>query len=220
MIPPLADRLHELGIVPVIVLERASDAIPVVEALRAGGLPVAEITFRSDAAEEALRRIAGEAPDILLGAGTVVRPEQADAAVAAGARFVVTPGFNPRVVDHCLGRSIPVVPGIATPGELEAALERGIGLVKLFPAGPLGGVGWLRAVAGPYPTARFMPSGGVRAEHLADYLAQPNVAACGGTWLVTTAAVAVGDVDGIERLAREAVAIRRAVRPAAVRPGA
>jgi len=202
----LLAELHGLGVVPVVALSRADDAVPVVAALRAGGLACVEITFRSDAALDAIARVHDELPDVLLAAGTVVRPDQADAAVAAGARFVVTPGFNSRVVDHCLARAIPVVPGVATPGEVEAALERGIELVKFFPAEALGGIRFLSAVAGPYPTVRFVPSGGLRPEHLTDYLALPNVAACGGTWLTPEGTIAAGDWDRIEEHAREAVA--------------
>jgi len=205
VVQTLLSLLHGLGVVPVVALTRADDAVPVVAALRAGGLPSIEITFRTAAAVEAIERVRDALPDVLLGAGTVLRPDQADAAVAAGARFVVTPGFNPRVVDHCLARSIPVVPGVATPGEVEAALERGIELVKFFPAEALGGTRFLAAVAGPYPTVRFVPSGGLRSEHLAEYLALPNVAACGGTWLAPADTVAAGDWLRVEEHAREAV---------------
>ena len=149
-----------------------------------------------------------------MGAGTVLTVDQADAAIAAGAMFIVTPGFNPAVVDHCLSQGMPITPGIVTPSEIEQALARDLRLVKFFPAGAMGGVPYLRAVTGPYPMMRFVPTGGVTIENLADYLAVPTVAACGGTWLCRPDALARGDFAGIEHLAREAVAVVHGVREA------
>lgn len=183
MADPL-DRLRSLGIVPVIVIDDADDAVPLADALVQGGLPCAEVTFRTAAAEDALRRISQAHPDMLVGAGTVLRPEQADRAVAAGAKFVVSPGFNPRVVDHCLAVGVPVFPGVCTPTEVEMALEKGLRVVKFFPAEPMGGVKFLKAISAPYGGLEFIPTGGIAAGHLADYLGFSKVVACGGSWMV------------------------------------
>ena len=213
---PLETRLRRVGVVPVIALARADDAAPMAEALLAAGLPCAEITFRTDAAAEAIEGLRSRFPEMLVGAGTVLTVDQADAAIAAGAMFIVTPGFNPAVVDHCLSQGMPITPGIVTPSEIEQALARDLRLVKFFPAGAMGGVPYLRAVTGPYPMMRFVPTGGVTIENLADYLAVPTVAACGGTWLCRPDALARGDFAGIEHLAREAVAVVHRVREAQV----
>ena len=211
---PLEARLRRVGVVPVVALDRADDAPPMAEALLAAGLLCAEITFRTDAAAEAIEGLRSRFPEMLVGAGTVLTVDQADAAIAAGAMFIVTPGFNPAVVDHCLSQGMPITPGIVTPSEIEQALARDLRLVKFFPAGAMGGVPYLRAVTGPYPMMRFVPTGGVTIENLADYLAVPTVAACGGTWLCRPDALARGDFAGIEHLAREAVAVVHGVREA------
>lgn len=208
-------QLRALSVVPVVALARADDALPVARALAAGGLPMIEVTFRSDAALAAIERIATGAPDVFLAAGTVISPGQADAAIGAGARLIVTPGFNPAVVDHCLERGTPILPGIATPSELEQALARELTVVKVFPIAALGGVVYLRALGGPYPMMRFAPTGGVGAGQLADYLELPSVAAVGGSWLARPDLVAAGALATIERLAAEAVATARRVRPSA-----
>jgi len=211
---PLEARLRRVGVVPVVALARAEDAGPMAEALLAGGLPCAEITVRTDAAAEAIETLRARHAEMLVGAGTVLSVDQADAAIAAAAMFVVTPGFNPAVVDHCLAQGMPIVPGVVTPSEIEQALSRDLRLVKLFPAGTMGGVAYLRAVAGPYPMMRFLPTGGVTPANLADYLALPTVTACGGTWLCKPEALARRDVAGIAALAREAVDVVRRVREA------
>ena len=179
----MIDRLQALQLIPVVALERAADAEPLADALCAGGLPCAEITLRTEAALDSLRALAGR-EELLLGAGTVHSAEQAAAAVDAGAQFVVTPGFNPRTVMWCQENQVPVFPGIATPTDLELALEHGVETVKFFPAETLGGVNTLKAFSGPYGQMRFIPTGGIHAGNLADYLALPSVLACGGSWMV------------------------------------
>jgi len=218
--PDLEIALRAIGVVPVAALARPSDAVPMAEALIAGGLPCAEITFRTDAAAAAISAVRGRLPDLLVGAGTVLTTAQADAAIEAGALFIVTPGFNPAVVDHCLARGVPIAPGVATPSEIEQAFSRGLRLVKLFPAGPLGGVAYLKAVAGPYPMMRFLPTGGITVDNLPEYLALDTVTACGGTWLCTPDLLAKGDFGAIEQLARDAVAVARRVREAHATPRA
>ena len=195
----MIDRLQALQLIPVVALERAADAEPLADALCAGGLPCAEITLRTEAALDSLRALAGR-EEFLLGAGTVHSAEQAAAAVDAGAQFVVTPGFNPRTVMWCRENQIPVFPGIATPTDLELALEHGVQTVKFFPAETLGGVNTLKAFSGPYGQMRFIPTGGIHAGNLADYLALPSVLACGGSWMVKA-----GDWAATTRLTTEAV---------------
>jgi len=203
----LETALRAIGIVPVAALARPGDAVPMAESLLAGGLGCLEITFRTDAAAAAIEAVRSRLPEMLVGAGTVLTTAQADAAIDAGARFVVTPGFNPVVVDHCLARGMPIAPGVATPSEIEQAFARGIRLVKFFPAGPMGGIPYLKAVAGPYPMMRFVPTGGVTIENLPDYLALQTVSACGGTWLCRADLLDRGDFAAIEQLAREAASV-------------
>jgi 2-dehydro-3-deoxyphosphogluconate aldolase / (4S)-4-hydroxy-2-oxoglutarate aldolase len=177
-----------------------------------GGLPVAEVTFRTAAAGRAIEVIRASAPDMLVGAGTVASPAQVDEAISAGAAFVVTPGFNRRVVEACLEKRIPVIPGVNAPGFIEMALEYGLETLKFFPAGPSGGVAFLKSLAGPYPHVRFMPTGGVTLANLPDYLALPNVIACGGSWMVEGALIDGGRFDEIASLAAAAVAVAAQVR--------
>ena len=195
----MIERLESLKLIPVVALERAEDAEPLADALCTGGLPCAEITLRTDAALDAIRALA-DREDFLLGAGTVHSAEQAEAAVEAGAKFVVTPGFNPRTVTWCLENKVPVFPGIATPTDLELALEHGVTTVKFFPAETLGGVKTLKAFSGPYGEVRFIPTGGIHAGNLADYLAEPSVLACGGSWMVQA-----GDWEATTKLTAQAV---------------
>ena len=195
----MIDRLQALRLIPVVALERAADAEPLADALCAGGLPCAEVTLRTEAALDSLRALAGR-EELLLGAGTVHSAEQAAAAVDAGAQFVVTPGFNPRTVMWCQENQVPVFPGIATPTDLELALEYGVETVKFFPAETLGGVNTLKAFSGPYGQMQFIPPGGNHAGNLADYLALPSVLACGGSWMVKA-----GDWAATTRLTTEAV---------------
>jgi 2-dehydro-3-deoxyphosphogluconate aldolase/(4S)-4-hydroxy-2-oxoglutarate aldolase len=206
------DTLGRLGVVPVVKIERAEDAVELGRALLAGGLPCAEITFRTAAAEEAIRRIASSLTDIILGAGTVLSVDQADRAVSAGARFIVSPGFNHKVVDWCLRNEIPVTPGVATPTEIDMALDKGLDILKFFPAEALGGIKTLKAIAAPYVGIKFIPTGGVNQDNLGDYLAHPSVHCCGGSWLVKASLISAGKFDEITQLTREAVSVVRQVR--------
>ena len=179
----MIDLLQSLKLIPSVSLDEPDDAEPLVDALCAGGLPVAEITLRTDKAVDVIRRL-HHRDEFLLGAGTVHSAEQAQEAVEAGAHFIVTPGFNPRTVVWCLENDVPIFPGVATPTDLEMALEHNIEVVKFFPAETLGGVNALKAFSGPYHNIRFIPTGGVNTSNLADYLALSNVFACGGSWMV------------------------------------
>ena len=202
------ERMEEIRIIPVIKIDTPEHAVPLARALCDGGLPAAEVTFRSDAAEESIRRIAKEVPEMLILAGTVLTPETAEKAVEAGAQGIVSPGLNVETVRWCSEHSVPVVPGIATPSELETAMREGLRVVKLFPAEVLGGVSMLKALAGPYASVRIMPTGGVKPSNVREYLAQKNLIACGGTWIVPGDLLAREDFDGIRKLAAEAAAIR------------
>lgn len=199
------DKLGRIGLVPVIKLESPEQALPLGKALVAGGIPVAEVTFRTDAAAESIKILAKECPEIILGAGTVLTTEQADAAAEAGAKYIVTPGFNPRVVAHCQELGIPVTPGVSSPSQVEQALEMGLKVIKFFPAEQSGGVAMLKALNGPYSgKVSFIPTGGVGPKNLIDYLSCPNVFAVGGSWMVPSDAVKAGDWGRIETLCREA----------------
>jgi 2-dehydro-3-deoxyphosphogluconate aldolase/(4S)-4-hydroxy-2-oxoglutarate aldolase len=202
----VSTRLAQLRLVPVIVLDDAGDAWPLAQALKAGGLPCAEVTLRTPAAEEALREMAKD-PDVLLGAGTVLRPDQVDIAVEAGARFIVTPGYSAAVVERCQRVGVPVIPGVATPTEVQQALEAGLDTVKYFPAEALGGARALAAIAAPYAQMRFVPTGGITAANVGDYLALPSVVAVGGSWMAAKDLVRDGRFDEITRLTAEAVEI-------------
>ena len=208
----LTAALFDAGVVPVVTVSRPEQALPIAKALLAGGLKCVEVTFRSAAAPAAIEAIRAHLPALLVGAGTILTTAQADAAIAAGASFIVAPGLNPTVVDHVLGRGIPMLPGVCTPSEIEQALARGLGLVKLFPAGAMGGVEFLRALAGPYPTVRYVPTGGITPANVAEYLAVPFVAAVGGTWLATPDVVAAGEWETIRGLAADAAAMVRRAR--------
>lgn len=198
-------RVGEIGIVPVVKIEKAADAVPLGRALIAGDLPVAEITFRTAAAEDAIKAMTRELPDLLVGAGTVLTVDQVNRAVAAGAKFIVAPGFNPKVVDYCIGKGIPVTPGISSPTEIEMGVERGLEVLKVFPAGAIGGLDFLKAIAGPFSGVQFMPTGGVDTTNLKDYLSYNRVFAVGGTWIAKEATISAGRFDEITKLAHEAV---------------
>lgn len=200
------------GVVPVVVLEKVPHAVMLARALVRGGLPVAEVTFRTAAAADAIRAMTDQVPEVLVGAGTVSTVQQVDAAVAAGARFVVTPGFNRRVVERCLERGMPVVPGVNAPGFVEMALEHDLRLLKFFPAEASGGVAMLQALAGPYRGVSFMPTGGIGPDNLERYLRLGAVVACGGSWMVDPRLVAAEDFDAVARLSAEAVALVARIR--------
>ena len=198
-------ELSLIGLVPVIKIDDAKDAAPLAKALYEGGLPCAEVTFRTAAAAEAIAEMVKACPDMLVGAGTVLTTAQVDEAVAAGAKFIVSPGLNPTVVKYCVDKDIPVMPGINNPSGIEQAMELGLKVVKFFPAEPSGGLNMLKAMAAPYGGVRFMPTGGISPANVGDYLAWNRIIACGGSWMVPPKMLAEGNFEGIKRLAREAV---------------
>ncbi len=200
-------KLQKVGIVPVIKLEDARDAIPLAKALVEGGLPCAEVTFRTAAAEESIRLMRQAYPDMLIGAGTVLTTEQVDKAVTAGATFIVSPGLNPKVVRYCLDQGIPITPGCSNPSDIEAAIELGLDVVKFFPAEAAGGLAMIKAMAAPYVNMKFMPTGGINAKNLISYLDFPKIIACGGSWMVSDEMVKAGEFDKITALTREAVSL-------------
>lgn len=202
---PILEQFQKLGIIPVVVIDDAKDAVPLAKALCEGGLPVAEVTFRTDAAEEAIRQMSTAYPEMLVGAGTVLTTEQVDRAVAAGAKFIVSPGLNPKVVKYCQEKNVPITPGTARPTDIEMALELGLEVVKFFPAEQNGGLPMIKAMAAPYTKVKFMPTGGINAKNLKSYLDFDKIIACGGSWMVPKDLVAAGDFDAIRNLTREAV---------------
>ena len=206
------EKIHVIGILPVIALDDATQAVPLAKALAAGGIPAAEVTFRTAAGEEAIRRIAQEVPEVLVGAGTVLTTEQVDRAVSAGAKFIVSPGTNPKVVRHCLEKGVQPIPGVVTPTEIESAMELGLDVLKFFPAEPSGGLGMIKALTAPYTQIKFIPTGGISAANVGDYLRYPKILACGGSWMVKKDLVNAGKFDEIQALAAEAAAIVKAVR--------
>ena len=203
------DRLGELKLIPVVKIENAADAVPLGEALLEGGLPVAEITFRTDAAEEAIASLSANLPELLVGAGTVLKIIQVQRAIDAGAKFIVAPGFNPRTVSYCVENGYPITPGVNSPTQIEAALEYGLEVVKFFPAEASGGLAMLKAMSAPYSGVRFIPTGGISAANVREYLAHPSILACGGSWMVKPALIKAGSFAEITKLCREAVAIAR-----------
>ncbi len=196
-------------IVPVVKLDKAADAKPLAEALCTGGLPVAEITFRTEAAEESIRIIAKEFPDMLVGAGTVVNEEQAKRAVDAGAKFIVSPGFSSKVTEYALKNKLMIFPGICTPTELMMALEYDLPVMKFFPAKQYGGLDTINALAAPFPSVRFMPTGGINQSNILDFLASKKIIACGGSWMASDKLINSGDFKEIARLTAEAVELVR-----------
>ena len=202
----ISTKVHELGIVPVIKIDDVADAIPLAQALIDGGLPCAEITFRTDAAEESIRQVAAKFPEMLVGAGTVLTTEQADRAIAAGAKFIVSPGFNPKVVKHCQSKNVPIFPGCITPTEIEMAIEHGLETVKFFPAEQAGGLAMIKALAAPYTKMTFIPTGGIDTSNLKKYLEFGKIVACGGSFMIKS------DLAEVTRLSKEAVALVKEVR--------
>jgi 2-dehydro-3-deoxyphosphogluconate aldolase/(4S)-4-hydroxy-2-oxoglutarate aldolase len=212
----LFKRLGDMGIVPVVVIEDAADAPRLGRALEAGGLPCAEITLRTPAAVAAIEQMTTACPEMLVGAGTVLTVEGVKTAVAAGAQFVVTPGFDATVVDYCLANEIPIIPGVMTPTEINMALNKGLRLLKFFPAEAVGGTKALKAIGGPYSDVQFMPTGGIHLANLVDYLSLPMVHACGGSWMVNKSLLDAGNYAEITHLAQEAVALVEWVRQGGV----
>lgn len=204
---PVIERVASLRIVPVIVIDDPGAAVPLARALGDGGLPCAEVTLRTPGALESLRRMAGELPEMLVGAGTVLSPAQAADARAAGAQFVVAPGFNLAVVEYCQSVDLPVFPGVCTPTEIEMALGAGLSVLKFFPAEPMGGLAFLKAIAAPYVGVSFMPTGGIGPSNLASYLAFPRVVACGGSWMAPNDWIAARQFDRVRETTQAAMAI-------------
>lgn len=199
------EKIGELGLVPVVKIERPEDALSLGKSLIDGDLPIAEITFRTAAAETAIRTLTQELPELLVGAGTVLSVEQVKKAISAGAQFIVSPGFNPEVVDYCVDNRICVTPGLNTPTQIEMALERRLEVVKFFPAEASGGLELLKAIAAPYSGIQFIPTGGINKENLNSYLSYSRVHACGGSWMVKADLISSGRFNEITRLSREAV---------------
>ncbi len=199
------EQIQKIGIVPVVVLNDVKDAAPLAKALCEGGLPCAEVTFRTAAAEESIRVMTTEFPEMLVGAGTVLTIEQVDKAVNAGAKFIVSPGLNPKIVKYCVDNNIPVTPGVTSPSQVEQAIELGLDVVKFFPAEAAGGLPMIKAMAAPYTAMKFMPTGGISAKNINEYLAFDKIIACGGSWMVSGDLVKAGAFDKITELTREAV---------------
>ena len=203
----MAEQFQEMAVVPVVVLNDAKDALPLAEALVEGGLPCAEVTFRTEAAEESIKRIHEAYPDMLIAAGTVLTTEQVDRAVAAGASIIVSPGFDPEIVDYCISKGIEVCPGIVTPSELAQAVKRGLTRVKFFPAEQAGGIDMIKAMCAAYTTVRVMPTGGINAKNIANYLTCDKIFCCGGSWMVKGDMIKAGEFEKIKEMTAEAVAL-------------
>ena len=205
-------QIEKTGVIPVVVINDVEDAEPLAQALCEGGLPCAEVTFRTAAAEESIRKMTDIYPDMLIGAGTVLTTEQVDRAAAAGAKFIVSPGFDPEVVDYCILKQIPAFPGCITPSEVAQAAKRGLKVVKFFPAAQFGGVSTIQALTAPYVGLKFMPTGGVNAKNLADYLQCKSIIACGGSWMVKSDLIKAGEFEKIKDMTKEAVSLVNEIR--------
>lgn len=208
----LEEQFYEYAVVPVVVLDDADDAAPLAEALIKGGLPCAEVTFRTEAAEESICIMSEKYPEMLVGAGTVLTTEQVDRAVAAGAKFIVSPGFDPEIVDYCMEKNIPVFPGCVSPSEVAQAVKRGLKVVKFFPAEQAGGLAMLKAMAAPYTMLKFMPTGGINTKNLKEYLGFSKILCCGGSWMVKGDMIKNKEFDKITEMTREATELAAAAR--------
>lgn len=208
----LEEQFYDYAVVPVVVLDDADDAAPLAEALVKGGLPCAEVTFRTEAAEESIRIMSEKYPEMLVGAGTVLTTEQVDRAVAAGAKFIVSPGFDPEIVDYCMEKNIPVFPGCVSPSEVAQAVKRGLKVVKFFPAEQAGGLAMLKAMAAPYTMLKFMPTGGINTKNLKEYLGFSKILCCGGSWMVKGDMIKNKEFDKITEMTREATELAAAAR--------
>lgn len=208
----IINRMKSIGIVPIVTLNDASDAKPLADALVKGGMPCAEITFRTPCAEECINIMTRDYPEMLIGAGTVVTIEQIDCAVAAGAKFIVSPGFSEEIVDYCLKKNILVLPGCITPTEAIQAVKKGIKVIKFFPSEQFGGLATLKALSAPYTDIRFMPTGGINPKNVRNYLAYDRVVACGGSWMVHNNLIKEGSFEKITELVKEAAEIVKEVR--------
>ena len=205
-------KIGQMGIVPVVVLNDVKNAVPLAQSLINGGLPCAEVTFRTEAAQQSIAEISKNFPQMFVGAGTVLTTEQVDRAVDAGAKFIVSPGFNPKVVEYCIKKGYPVTPGIMTPTELEMALEFGLDVVKFFPAENAGGLKMIKAMAAPYTKMKFMPTGGINPQNVREYLQCDKILACGGSWMVKGDLIKSGNFSEIEKLTTQAAQIVKEVR--------
>lgn len=201
----ILEQLHSYGLVPVIKITDVKNAVPLAKALAQGGLNCAEITFRTACAKEAIKAVTEALPDMLVGAGTVLTPEQADQAWEAGAKFIVSPGLNPKVVKHCIDKGYPILPGCATPSEVEQAIELGLKAVKFFPAEAAGGLNMIKSMSAPYGALKFMPTGGINEDNMLSYLSFNKIIACGGSFMVKDSLIEAGKFDEIEALTRSAV---------------
>lgn len=208
----LEEQFYDYAVVPVVVLDDAEDAAPLAEALVKGGIPCAEVTFRTEAAEESIRIMSEKYPEMLVGAGTVLTTEQVDRAVAAGAKFIVSPGFDPEIVDYCMEKNIPVFPGCVSPSEVAQAVKRGLKVVKFFPAEQAGGLAMLKAMAAPYTMLKFMPTGGINTKNLKEYLGFSKILCCGGSWMVKGDMIKNKEFDKITEMTREATELAAAAR--------
>lgn len=206
------EKISQFGLVPVVVLEDEKDALPLAKALVEGGLPVAEVTFRTAAAEASIKKMCEAYPDMVVGAGTVLSVEQVEKAVAAGAKFIVSPGYDEEIVNFCLEKDIPIYPGTVTPSDLSKAVKKGLKVVKFFPAEQYGGVNTIKALAAPFTTVKFMPTGGVNAKNLKDYLSCNKIVACGGSWMVKGDLIKAQEFEKIKELTREAVTLVKEIR--------
>ncbi len=206
------EKIAACGVVPVVVLDDAKDAKPLADALVEGGLPVAEVTFRTACAADVIRIMSEAYPDMLVGAGTVLSVEQVKKAVECGAKFIVSPGFDPEVVDYCLANNIPVYPGTVTPTEVAMAVKRDLKVCKFFPAAQFGGLDTIKALAAPYTMVKFMPTGGISAKNLKDYLSNPRIIACGGSWMVKGDLIKAGDFAKVKELVKEAADLVKEIR--------
>ena len=205
-------QLYKCAVIPVVVLDDAANAVPLANALINGGLPCAEVTFRTAAAEESIYRMSKVHPNMLLGAGTVLTTDQVDRATGAGARFIVSPGFDPEIVDYCMEKGIPVFPGCMTPSEVAQGVKRGLNVLKCFPAEQAGGLAMIKAIAAPYTNVKFMPTGGINAENLKEYLSYDKILCCGGSWMVKEDMIYKGSFERIRELAAQARALADEVR--------
>ncbi len=208
----IAEQFEKIGVVPVVALDDAKDAKNLAKALVEGGLPCAEVTFRTDAAEDAIRIMSEAYPEMIVGAGTVLTIDQVDRAMAAGGKFIVSPGFDPEIVDYCIEKGYPVFPGLITPSELAQAVKRGLKVVKFFPAESFGGVSTIKNLAAPYNMVKFMPTGGVNLKNLRNYLEYDRILCCGGTWMVKKDMIQAGEFDKIREIAAEAAAMVKEIR--------
>lgn len=208
----ILSKISAMGVIPVVVIDDAKDALSLAKALIDGGLPCAELTFRTAACEEAIKLISKEYPEMLIGAGTVLTTEQADKAVAAGADFIVSPGFNPEVVSYCIEKGITIIPGVATPSEIEQALTFSLEVLKFFPAEANGGIDAINAISAPYGSIKFMPTGGISEKNIAKYLTSKKIIACGGSWMVKKDLIAAGEFEKITAMTKSAVSLVDSIR--------